>query len=45
VDDPKQRRPDISKARRVLHGWEPAVPLEQGLASTVADFRKRLGLV
>jgi nucleoside-diphosphate-sugar epimerase len=29
----------------VLHGWEPAVPLEQGLASTVADFRKRLALV
>jgi dTDP-glucose 4,6-dehydratase len=45
VDDPKQRRPDISKARRVLHGWEPAVPLEQGLAATVADYRKRLGLV
>jgi len=45
VDDPKQRRPDISKAQRVLHGWTPVVPLEQGLAVTVADFRKRLGLV
>jgi dTDP-glucose 4,6-dehydratase len=44
VDDPKQRRPDISKARRVLAGWAPVVPLEQGLAATVADFRKRLGL-
>jgi dTDP-glucose 4,6-dehydratase len=44
VDDPKQRRPDISKARRVLAGWSPAVPLEQGLAATVADFSKRLGL-
>jgi nucleoside-diphosphate-sugar epimerase len=45
VDDPKQRRPNISKARRVLYGWEPAVPLEQGLAATVADFRRRLGVV
>ncbi len=43
VDDPKQRRPDIGKARRVLDDWEPVVPLEQGLAATVADFRKRLG--
>jgi dTDP-glucose 4,6-dehydratase len=37
-DDPKQRRPDISKARRVL-GWEPVVPLEQGLRETVKYFR------
>jgi dTDP-glucose 4,6-dehydratase len=44
VDDPKQRRPDISKAQRVLDGWAPVVPLEQGLAATVADFRVRLGL-
>jgi dTDP-glucose 4,6-dehydratase len=44
VDDPQQRQPNISKARRVLDGWEPVVPLEQGLAATVADFRKRLHL-
>ena len=44
VDDPKQRRPDIGKARRVLAGWEPIASLEQGLAATVADFSKRLGL-
>ncbi len=44
VDDPQQRRPDISKAQRVLGGWGPVTPLEQGLASTVADFRRRLGL-
>jgi len=44
VDDPQQRRPDISKAQRVLGGWAPVTPLEQGLASTVADFRRRLGL-
>ena len=39
VDDPKQRRPDISKARRVL-GWEPQVGLEEGLRLTIEHFRK-----
>jgi len=38
-DDPKQRQPDIAKARRVL-GWEPRVPLEEGLRLTVEYFRK-----
>ena len=42
-DDPKVRRPDISKARRVL-GWEPRVSLEEGLARTIAYFRDRTGL-
>jgi dTDP-glucose 4,6-dehydratase len=37
-DDPKQRRPDISKARSIL-GWEPRVGLEDGLERTVAYFR------
>jgi len=37
-DDPKQRQPDIGKARKVL-GWEPKVPLEEGLRHTVAYFR------
>jgi dTDP-glucose 4,6-dehydratase len=37
-DDPKQRRPDISKARRLL-GWEPWVTLEEGLRHTVEYFR------
>jgi len=41
-DDPKQRRPDITKARRVLNGWEPKVPLEQGLARTLEYFRGRV---
>ena len=38
-DDPKQRQPDISKARRDL-GWDPVVPLEEGLANTIEYFRK-----
>jgi dTDP-glucose 4,6-dehydratase len=36
-DDPKQRRPDITKARKVL-GWAPKVELEQGLRATVTYF-------
>lgn len=39
-DDPKQRRPDISKARRILD-WEPQVDLAEGLQKTVAYFRER----
>ena len=38
-DDPKLRRPDISKAKRVL-GWEPKVGLEEGLGRTVEYFKK-----
>ena len=37
-DDPRKRRPDITKARRVL-GWEPKISLEQGLKETVAYFK------
>ncbi|MDE3165340.1 MAG: SDR family oxidoreductase [Acidobacteriota bacterium] len=37
-DDPKQRRPDISKAQRLL-GWEPRVALEAGLRETIAYFQ------
>jgi UDP-glucuronate decarboxylase len=44
VDDPRQRRPDITTARSVL-GWEPKVPLEEGLQLTIQDFRSRLGAV
>ena len=40
-DDPKTRRPDIRKARLVL-GWEPKVPLEEGLRLTIDWFRHRL---
>jgi len=38
VDDPKQRRPDISKAKRLLN-WEPKVSLEEGLNTTIAYFK------
>jgi UDP-glucuronate decarboxylase len=38
IDDPKQRRPDISKARKVLDGWEPKVQLVEGLTKTLAYF-------
>jgi UDP-glucuronate decarboxylase len=41
-DDPKQRQPDISRAKNVL-GWEPKVPLEQGLKHTINYFRELLG--
>jgi len=38
VDDPKQRRPDITKARTIL-GWEPKVSLERGLKETIEHFK------
>lgn len=46
-DDPKVRQPDITRARELL-GWEPQVPLREGLAQTIEYFRglqerKRLG--
>ena len=40
-DDPRQRQPDIEKARRVLE-WEPRVSLEDGLRETIAYFRSRM---
>jgi dTDP-glucose 4,6-dehydratase len=40
-DDPKQRRPDISRAKKEL-GWEPKVALAEGLVETIAYFRTRL---
>jgi nucleoside-diphosphate-sugar epimerase len=41
TDDPKVRRPDITRARSVL-GWEPKVSLEEGLTSTIGYFRKKM---
>jgi dTDP-glucose 4,6-dehydratase len=40
-DDPKQRRPDISKAKRLL-GWQPKVDLESGLQLSLDYFRKEV---
>lgn len=40
-DDPHKRKPDITKAKDLL-GWEPKVPLHEGLPRMVADFRKRV---
>src|SRR6185369_10419152 len=43
-DDPRKRRPDISKAKRVL-GWEPKVDLKDGLRETVAYFKGLAGVI
>jgi dTDP-glucose 4,6-dehydratase len=40
-DDPKQRRPDITRARESL-GWAPKVPLAEGLVKTIEYFRKKV---
>ena len=40
-DDPKQRRPDISKARKILN-WNPTINLEEGLALTSTEFTTRI---
>jgi nucleoside-diphosphate-sugar epimerase len=41
IDDPKQRRPDITRARTLL-GWEPKVQLEEGLVKTIEYFRTKV---
>ncbi len=41
TDDPKQRRPDITRARTLL-GWEPKVQLEEGLVKTIEYFRTKV---
>lgn len=40
-DDPKQRQPDITKAKNLL-GWEPKINLEEGLKMTIEDFSSRV---
>jgi UDP-glucuronate decarboxylase len=39
-DDPKQRKPDITRAQNLL-GWNPTIPLHEGLVKTIEDFRNR----
>ena len=41
ADDPRQRKPDITKAKTLL-GWNPTIPLHEGLERTVADFKERV---
>jgi UDP-glucuronate decarboxylase len=40
-DDPRRRQPDITRAQTLL-GWQPTVPLQEGLKLTVDDFRARI---
>jgi nucleoside-diphosphate-sugar epimerase len=40
-DDPKQRKPDIGRAKALL-GWEPKVPLAAGIIKTIEYFRGRV---
>ncbi len=40
-DDPRQRRPDITRARTIL-GWEPRISLEEGLERTITWFKRRM---
>lgn len=42
VDDPRRRRPDIARAKAEL-GWQPLVPIEDGLKATIGYFAKELG--
>ncbi len=41
-DDPKQRRPDITRARQLLDDWQPQVPLAEGLEKTISFFRDKV---
>ena len=42
TDDPKQRRPDITRAKTLLQ-WEPKVHLEEGLVKTIEYFKGKVG--
>ncbi len=43
-DDPTQRKPDITLAKKELNGWEPKIPLEEGLKQTINYFKNSLKL-
>jgi UDP-glucuronate decarboxylase len=43
ADDPRQRKPDISRAQAAL-GWNPTIPLRDGLKRTVEDFKRRVNV-
>jgi UDP-glucuronate decarboxylase len=40
-DDPRQRQPNIARARKIL-GWAPQVPLAEGLVKTIDYFRQKV---
>ena len=42
-DDPVRRNPDIARAQKLLGGWTPVVPLEKGIAATIAYFKGVVG--
>jgi dTDP-glucose 4,6-dehydratase len=42
VDDPRRRRPDVTRARELL-GWEPRVPVAEGIRKTIAWFKEKAG--
>jgi UDP-glucuronate decarboxylase len=41
-DDPAQRKPDITLAKKTLNGWTATIPLENGLERTIEYFKKEL---
>jgi UDP-glucuronate decarboxylase len=41
ADDPQRRKPDITRAKALL-GWQPTIPLVEGLTRTIEDFRSRM---
>jgi UDP-glucuronate decarboxylase len=43
ADDPRQRKPDITRAQTAL-GWNPTIPLREGLKRTVDDFKARVNV-
>ncbi|HEX7329889.1 MAG TPA: UDP-glucuronic acid decarboxylase family protein [Pyrinomonadaceae bacterium] len=43
ADDPRQRKPDITRAQTLL-GWNPTIPLREGLKKTVDDFKTRVAV-
>jgi UDP-glucuronate decarboxylase len=43
-DDPMQRKPDISIAKKTLNGWEPIIALDEGLLNTIGYFKNKLKL-
>jgi nucleoside-diphosphate-sugar epimerase len=43
-DDPKKRKPDIEKAKKIL-GWQPKTPLEEGLKKTINYFKLKLKII